>query len=211
MIQINKRTLWIILVALVLGTGLESCKSKKKLAKEQAAQEYALKVDQAKQNLNSIINSDGNMSIQEMERLLDQTKAMNFNDPEILMLMRDASAKLESEKRIQLQKDKEAEKNAMKIKESEKTLDQYFEAIANAANSSDANKIIFEAKNLFLSPDIPVLIIISQSGNQKDYDRPTTISKYLNYIKDQKKITNVIENIIYDDNGKIVELELIKK
>ncbi len=68
-----------------------------------------------------------------------------------------------------------------------------------------------EALKLFAGPNTPVLIIISQEGDLVDYDRPTTAKKYLEYLKDQKKNLNEIENIEYDDNGKIKLLELIKK
>ncbi len=61
------------------------------------------------------------------------------------------------------------------------------------------------------SPNTPVLIIISKEGDIVDYDRPTTAKKYLEYLKDQKKNLNEIDNIEYDDNGKIKLLELIKK
>ena len=58
---------------------------------------------------------------------------------------------------------------------------------------------------------MPVLIIISQSAGFNDYDRPTTIEKYLNYLKDQKVSRNSVHEIKYNANGKINELELIKK
>ena len=57
----------------------------------------------------------------------------------------------------------------------------------------------------------PVLIIIKQNQGFNDYDRPTTIEKYLNYVKDQKKATEKVHEIKYNDSGKINELELIKK
>jgi hypothetical protein len=47
-------------------------------------------------------------------------------------------------------------------------------------------------------------------GETKDYDRPTTIRRYLEYLKDQKKNMNAVHNIQYDASGKITELELIK-
>lgn len=56
-----------------------------------------------------------------------------------------------------------------------------------------------------------MLIIISQAGGFNDYDRPTTIEKYLNYLKDQKISRNSVNDIKYNTNGKISELELIKK
>ena len=58
---------------------------------------------------------------------------------------------------------------------------------------------------------MPVLIIINQSAGFNDYDRPTTIEKYLNYLKDQKISPNKVHEIKYNANGKINELELIKK
>jgi len=45
----------------------------------------------------------------------------------------------------------------------------------------------------------------------KDYDRPTTIRKYLEYLKDQGRFDKDIENLVVDKNGKITEVELIKK
>ena len=63
---------------------------------------------------------------------------------------------------------------------------------------------------MFASDETPVLIVISESGGIKDYDRPTTIKQYLEYLKDTGKNVNRIGNIQYDSAGKITELELIK-
>ncbi|UII21130.1 nucleoid-structuring protein H-NS [Fulvivirga ligni] len=92
----------------------------------------------------------------------------------------------------------------------ENRLRNYFDAIANASSTSSANSSINEALSLFASPDVPVLIVISQSGSQKDYDKPTTIKEYLNYLKDQKKNMNKISDLQYDASGKIKEVELVK-
>ena len=64
---------------------------------------------------------------------------------------------------------------------------------------------------MFSSPNSPVLIIIAQENGKNDYDRPTTIEKYLNYLKDVGKNPNDIENVVLDGSGKIKELELIKR
>jgi len=69
---------------------------------------------------------------------------------------------------------------------------------------------INDALKLFASPDSPVLVIISKAGGTVDYDRPTTILNYLNYLKDTKNNINTIENIKYNGSGKITELELMK-
>ncbi len=87
---------------------------------------------------------------------------------------------------------------------------QYFDAIANADNVISANNSIDEALTLFTTSQAPVLIVISQQGGDKDYDRPTTIRAYLNYLKDQKKNINRIESLKLDEFGKITEVELIK-
>jgi hypothetical protein len=89
-------------------------------------------------------------------------------------------------------------------------LSEYFYAIASSANATSANNSINEALTMFASPETPLLIVISESGGQKDYDRPTTIKDYLNYLKDQKKNINTITDLKLDNAGKITEVELRK-
>jgi hypothetical protein len=89
-------------------------------------------------------------------------------------------------------------------------LGQYFDAIANSGSITSANSSISEALTMFASPDTPVLIVISEQNGQKDYDRPTTIIAYLNYLKDQKKSANKVEKLQFDNSGKITEVELRK-
>ena len=89
-------------------------------------------------------------------------------------------------------------------------LGQYFESISTSGNVTAANSSINEALTMFASPEVPVLIVISESNGKKDYDRPTTIKNYLNYLKDQKKNINSIAELKVDGNGKITEVELRK-
>ena len=89
-------------------------------------------------------------------------------------------------------------------------LNQYFDAIASSGTTTSANTSINEALTMFASPETPVWIVISDSGGRKDYDRPTTIKDYLNYLKDQKKNINSISSMKADGDGKITELELRK-
>jgi hypothetical protein len=103
------------------------------------------------------------------------------------------------------------EAEASKKDEPYSRLQQYFNAIGSATNTASANASINEALSMFTSPDTPVLVVIHESGGQKDYDRPTTISNYLNYLKDQKKPADKISNLQMDGNGKITEVELIKQ
>ncbi|MTI21279.1 nucleoid-structuring protein H-NS [Fulvivirga sp. RKSG066] len=93
----------------------------------------------------------------------------------------------------------------------ETKLSDYFSAIANAPSVASANRSIEEALNLFDSPDALVLIVIANTNGKKDYDRPTTIKEYLNYLKDQKKNINRIGTFKLNASNEITELELIKK
>lgn len=210
MIQINRNMLFLILISLMLGIGFTGCKSKKKLAREQAAIEHAEKMQQARQNLESILYDDGSMTLEEKERLLRETKTMGVDDPELLMMLRDAEELLKNE-RASLEKEKEKETKKEIVLTKEQQLEKYFMEISGAPSIDAANRIINDALGMFASPEAPVLIIISQSGGMTDYDRPTNIREYLNYLKDQKKNINKIESINLDQNGKIVDVELIKK
>jgi hypothetical protein len=87
---------------------------------------------------------------------------------------------------------------------------KYFSAIADAGSIPEANNNIREALTMFSSSEAVVLIEVFNSENDVDYDEPTTISKYLNYVKDQKRNPNKIQDIVYDSNGKIKELVLRK-
>ncbi|MEE4256961.1 MAG: hypothetical protein V2I47_07980 [Bacteroidales bacterium] len=205
--QILKIT-FLMMIAVSLGSGMSGCKSKKKLAREQAAAEYAKKVETARQDLLSIINDD-NMSLNDKKSKLQRVKDMNLNEPEILALIREAEqviADQEEEMRRKWEEENKKNDEAMSL-----SLADYFALVAGASSIENANKKINEALSLFESPNTPVLIIISQDGDLKDYDRPTTAKKYLEYLKDQKKNLNEIDNIEYNDNGKIKLLELIKK
>ena len=109
-----------------------------------------------------------------------------------------------------------AEKRASELKAKESTatetarLTTYFASIANSGNVASANQSIHEALAMFASPNTPVLIVISEDDGIKDYDRPTTIEKYLNYLKDQKKNINEITHMKVNASGKITEIELTK-
>lgn len=90
-------------------------------------------------------------------------------------------------------------------------LENYFNSIANAPSLTSANNSIREAESMFNSSDAPVLIIFYAAGGKAEYDEPTTINKYLNYLKDVKKSINRVEDYTLDSNGKITELVLFRK
>ena len=93
-------------------------------------------------------------------------------------------------------------------------LESAFTTIANSSktgNLTQANATIQKTLPLFSSDDAPVLIIISRQGSTVDYDKPTTIKRYLNFLVDMKASKNDIDAIMTDANGKIKELDLINK
>jgi hypothetical protein len=204
----------IMMMVISLAGGMGACKSKKKLAKEKEAAEYAAKLNTARTTLLDILNDNTTMSLDEKEAAVRSIKAMDLNDPEIDELLRQVDAKLAAERAALLQKELDAKKLAEegKVKEEKVggTLTGYFASIATASSVSQANMQIAEALKLFTSPETPVLIIISKSADQVDYDRPTTIKNYLNYLKDTKNNINKVEKITCDNFGKISELELLK-
>lgn len=217
----------IMLLAAFLLFAAPACKNKQKIAAKEAAEARARKIAEAKAALNALLN-DTSRSLEDKERELNRIKAMNLNDPEVNALIAQVERKLQEEReakarakaaeeearRKQLE---EEERRRRELEEQERnrnrvpTLPEYFDRIATASSLSQADGLINDALKLFSSPETPVLIIISTAGGEKDYDRPTTIKRYLEYLKDQKRNLNRVENVLFDSNGKIRELELIRK
>lgn len=90
-------------------------------------------------------------------------------------------------------------------------LENYFNSVATSANANMANQSIQETLAMFSNQETPVLVVIHEENGIKDYDEPTTIKKYLDYLKDTKKNMNFISDIRLDANGKVSELELRRK
>ncbi|MFO7258464.1 MAG: nucleoid-structuring protein H-NS [Bacteroidota bacterium] len=143
-------------------------------------------------------------------------KAMEAAAAEKARLEQEAELKRQQEEAARREAEERARREAEERARAEAAaprakLEQYFSTIAaNSGNVASANRSISEALTLFASDETPVLIVISESGGIKDYDRPTTIKQYLEYLKDTGKNVNRIGNIQYDSAGKITELELIK-
>ncbi len=217
--HLAKRYAFFLLIGLV-SFGLPACKGGKS-AEKQAAAEKARKVNQAKTELQALL-ANQNMSVEDKERRLAYVKGLGVSDdPEIAALISQLEAEIKAEKeRIAAEEQKRREEEARRKAEEEKaalekaapTIYDYFDKIVAAQNPTEANQLISRALALFTSPDAPVLIIISQADGITDYDKPTTIQRYFEYLKDQKKDLNKIHKVIYDDaSGKIKELELIRK
>lgn len=90
-------------------------------------------------------------------------------------------------------------------------LNNYFAVIASASSNDVANRNIREALGLFDSGSAPVLIIIYSANGTEDYDEPTDITKYLNYIKDTGNNVHKVLEVVKSPSGKIKELVLVKK
>jgi len=207
-----KSFLLFAMVTLVALVGVTSCKSSGKMTKK----EYKARVEQAKTDLTAIIDGTTEWSCDEQQTRLDKIKEVDFTkkNPEVVEMIdraqsaitscREEVARLAEEQRLA------EERRLRELEEMNKpktSIDEYLNRIANARDVNAANSTIREALGLFSSPDVPVLILINNYG---DYDRPTTAEAYLNYVKDQKKAGAKVNNVKME-NGKITELELIKK
>jgi len=209
-----------LLIALVSFGGATSCKSKKKAAEKAASERRAAdqkaaeaakanQVLQAKDELFSLLE-DKTKSASEKEAALAKIKAKNINDPEIKALIarvetQVAEAKqLEADKRIADEERKKIENAPLNVR-----LTTLLGQIAAAPNREAANQTIAKALTLFASPKVPVFKIIGVFNGEKDFDKPTDITQYLNYVKDQKKNIYKLQTYKTDANGKISELEMI--
>lgn len=204
----------VLLAAFITLGGTTSCKSKKKLAKEAAEAEYKAKVDEAVRDLTAILNDETVWTLEEKENRVQTIKDWNLQNAEVDDLLFQVEKKLARERAQAEQKAKEeaeAAKAAAEAKLPKNVLEKNMASIVSASSVNQANRIINETLQLFASNNVPVLIIISQAGGFNDYDRPTTIEDYLNYLKDQKVNRNQVYNLKLNDAGKITEVELIKK
>ena len=217
MLKNASKVLVLVLATMLIIGGTTSCKSKKKLAREQAAAEYAAKVDQAKNDLTAMLNGTTNWSLDEQDVRLNAIRSYNIDDPDVVDLIKKVAAKIsmdraEAERIAEEERLKYAEEQK-KLKEASKyeEIDNQLSSISTSTTIDAANKKIMLSLDQFASPDVPVLIIISQAGGFNDYDRPTTITKFLHYLKDKQQYKYNVESVKRDGLGKITELELIKK
>ena len=200
----------VLLAAFITLGGTTSCKSKKRLAKEAAEAEYKSRVEQAVTDLNAILDDETLWTLEEKEARVQAIKDMNLQNAEVDDLLFQVEKKLARERAQKEEEERRAAQEREQATAADVVLGRNFSSIASG-NVNQANRVINETLNLFESPNVPVLIIIKQNAGFNDYDRPTTIEKYLNYLKDQKKATEKVYDIKYNSNGKINELELIKR
>ena len=204
----------ILLAAFITLGGTTSCKSKKRLAREAAEAEYKARVAEATKDLTAILDDETLWTLEEKENRVQTIKDWNLQNAEVDDLLFQVEKKLARERAQAEQKAEEerrAAEEAAKAKLPKNMLETNLGKIAASGSTTQANNLINETLELFESNNVPVLIIISQAGGFNDYDRPTTIENYLNYVKDQKVSRNKVANLKFNENGKITEVELIKK
>ena len=187
----------ILLAAFITLGGTTSCKSKKKLAKEAAEAEYKSKVEEAIRDLNAILDDETLWTLEEKEARVQTIKDWNLQNAEVDDLLFQVEKKLARERAQREEEARRAAEEREQAAAADVVLGRNFNSIANAGSVSQANRVINETLSLFESPNVPVLIIIKQNAGFNDYDRPTTIENYLNYLKDQKKATEKINDIKY--------------
>lgn len=201
----------LLLLALIGGAAVSTSGCKAKKEARAAAQAKADRIAEARASLLAIINDNGSMTLEEKERELARIKDMNIDDAEIQDLIARAEAIVAREREAA---DRVAEATGESEKAAEEDantrLENIFEQVSRARSNSDANFRIRDAMNMFASPQTPVLIVISRQGSQVDYDEPNTIRKYLEYLKDTKSQPAAIDELVFDANGKIKEVVLIK-
>ncbi len=211
------RIIVILLLAGITFGGLSSCQSKKKLAKEQAEAAYNTKVNQAKKDLSAMLDGTTAWTLNEQFKRLDTIKSYNIDDQNVKDLIVKVEDKLNTKK---AEAERKAEEDRLRKEEAAKmqaeqakfnVINESFTKIAHAGSYAEADKEIGRALLLFATPDVPVLIIIDQVDGVNDYDRPTTASRFLNYLKDIKSYHYAVESVKRNTEGKITELELIKK
>lgn len=205
-------TIMMVLLAVFITLGgTTSCKSKKRLAKEAAEAEYKSRVEQSVKDLTAILDDETLWALEEKEERVQSIKDWNLQNPEVDDLMFQVEKKLARERAQKNEEERLAQEERERAQSANLVLEDKFKNIAKAGNASQVKKTIDETLEMFESKDVPVLIIIRQNAGFNDYDRPTTIEKYLYYLKDQKTSRNGVHEIRYNANGKINELELIKK
>jgi hypothetical protein len=217
MLRTLSKVAMISLIAAIAIGGTTSCNSKKKLAAEQAAAEYASKVEQATKDLNAIIDRQTTWTLDQQQQRVNTIKGWNLNDPEVDSLVVMAQTEIDNQRAEVARKAEEErlrqaeEARLAALKSQENSLDNQLKAITTASTVDAANAQINKVLQLFASPDVPVLIIVSQEGGITDYDKPTTASRFLNLLKDTKNFNYSVSEVKKDGSGKITELDLIKK
>lgn len=206
-LDLIKNSLLIAALAVLL-VGPVGCKPKKPpiVVDDPPVEKVDAELVKAKSTLKELLSENCTKTVEEKEKILAEIKALNKDDAELKSLItqvEESIAKEKEEIRIAEEKAKEAAKPINKLR-------RYFDGIAKASSDSEANSLIEEAVGMFTSDQSNVLIIIAEDGAIKDYDKPTKIRAYLNYLKTTKNNINDVEEMKWEGD-KIKTLILRKQ
>jgi small-conductance mechanosensitive channel len=158
-------------------------------------------IEEIKIRLNGLLYNQ-TMSADDLERELNEIKALNIKDAEVQRLIAQIEAKI-----------KEMREGMGSIS-TNSDLDRYFDEVISLSKSGNIERTNMKIKDIlkfFTNSEAPLLIIVyRENGVPIDYDKPTTIGAYLNYLKDQKVNHNTTYSIERDAAGKIKLVELLK-
>jgi hypothetical protein len=161
------------------------------------------KIAAARTTLYDLLANKDNLTADQLQAELNKVKAQKIMDGEIDDLVGRVQDKIDKMKLS-------GTPGPLKTQ-----IESAFDGLVSTAKAGDvstANTMIQGIiSKYFTSENTPVLIIISKEGSIIDYDKPTTIKLYLNFIKDQKASRNNVDSYLQDESGKIKELDLIKK
>lgn len=193
-------------LAVIIG----GCQSQRNVVK---SKDGKLSVDKETviKDLTSIIDPDSELTLEEKTALLQAIKDHGFQDAQVDSLIVVAENALDSTalEAGPAQGTATAASEASDVSdELENILTDQFKALINPDMEHSSNDIIFETLNYFESNDAPVLIILQELNGKIFYDRPTTIEKYLFYLKDLKKNYHQIQEMNLNNEDKINKLIL---
>jgi len=159
-------------------------------------------IEEIKIRLNGLLYNQ-TMSADDLERELNEIKALNIKDAEVQRLIAQVEARIKEMR------------DGMGSISTNSDLDRYFNEVISLSKSGNIEKTNMKIKDIlkfFTSSEAPLLIIVyRENGQPIDYDKPTTIGAYLNYLKDQKVNHNNTYSIERDSAGKIKLVELLKE
>ncbi|MDN5216761.1 hypothetical protein QQ020_32120 [Fulvivirgaceae bacterium BMA12] len=205
---LNPTPLLLALLITMLG-----CKSQQNVVK---SKDGKLSVDKETviRDLNNIIDPESELTNEEKTALLKAIKDHGFQDAQVDSLIIEAenalyaTAQNTTATEYEEPADATVEDEKDPLVELEDLLTDQFKALANPMPAVDSEDIISETLNYFESNDSPVLIILQKLDGKTFYDRPTTIEKYLYYLKDLKRESHQIEEVNLNTNDKINKLIL---
>jgi len=226
LLGLHRHTLFsLAIIFLSVATlSMTGCKGKKKLAEAQAAEAAAAK-QEAREQLLSNLNSLKDTPVEDQTDLNNRLELLSSYERQIQQDFSDdgrlkglvqqiknfLSAEQERLNQATMEAEPEPEPVVDPLASQKSSLQERLEQIAFASSVDVANQMIGELLPKFASEEIPVLTVVYKSNGDKDYDRPTTIGAYLNYLKDQKRMPHSVMDIRLNAQNKITEVELTFK